>query len=169
MVLHGWAVAMRGDSAAGIAEIRGSLEAQLAAGALIARPQFCAILADACLHAGDINGALEAIAEGLECSARTADRYWDSELHRLRGEALVLGDASDAEVDACFERAIADTRAREAKSLELRAATNAARVWQARGDGARGRRVLQPVHDWFTEGFATRDLLAARALLASLP
>jgi hypothetical protein len=53
MVLHGWAVATLGRVDEGLAEIRSSLAGQLAAGSLIARPQFLAILADACLARGD--------------------------------------------------------------------------------------------------------------------
>jgi DNA-binding SARP family transcriptional activator/predicted ATPase len=168
MVLHGWAVAMQGQVDEGLAEIRGSLAGQLAAGSLIARPQFLAILADACLHAGRVDDTLAATSEGLECSAATADHYWDSELERLRAEALVRSDGSDEEIDACFQRALDDASARDAKSLELRAATSAARVWQARGERARARATLARVYDWFTEGFDTPDLVAARALLDAL-
>ena len=104
MVLHGWALAMRGSVDEGLSEIRGSLAGQLAAGSLIARPQFIAILADACLYAGRLDEALAATAEGLECSAATADHYWDSELERLRGEALNRAGGAAAEVDACLRR-----------------------------------------------------------------
>jgi predicted ATPase len=59
-------------------------------------------------------------------------------------------------------------RDRRAKSLELRAATNLARLLQGRGDSTRGRAVLKPVYDWFTEGFDTADLTEARVLLEEL-
>jgi predicted ATPase len=168
MVLHGWAVAAEGRMDEGLAEIRGSLAAQLAAGSLIARPQFLAILADACLRAGRHADALAAAAEGLEYSAATADHYWDSELERFRGEALNTLGGDTADIDACFRRAIDDARARGAKSLELRAATSAARVWQSRGERALARDTLAPVYAWFTEGFDTRDLSDARSLLDAL-
>jgi predicted ATPase len=168
MVHHGWAVAMQGSVDAGLSEIRGSLAGQLAAGSLIARPQFLAMLAHACLHAGRLDEALAATAEGLECSAATADHYWDSELERLRGEALHRAGGDAVEIDACFRRAIEDARARGAKSLELRAATSAARVWQSRGGRALARETLAGIYGWFTEGFGTADLVAARSLLDSL-
>jgi predicted ATPase len=168
MVHHGWALVMQGGVDAGLSEIRGSLAAQLAAGSLIARPQFLAMLAHACLHAGRLDEALTAAAEGLECSAATADHYWDSELERLRGEAMYRAGGDAAEVDACFRRAIEDARARGAKSLELRAATSAARVWQARGERALARQTLKGIYDWFTEGFGTADLTTARWVLDSL-
>ena len=126
------------------------------------------MLADACLCDGRLDEALAAADDGLACSARTSDHYWDSELERLRGETLHRTGAEAADVDACFERAITDARAREAKSLELRAATTAALVWQGRGERERARQVLSPCYEWFTEGFDTPDLVAARQLLETL-
>jgi predicted ATPase len=168
MVLHGWAVATLGRVDEGLEEIRSSLAEQLTAGSLIARPQFLAILADACLRTGRLDDVLAATAEGLECSAATADRYWDSELERFRAEALHALGSDTAEVDACLRRAMDDARARDAKSLELRAATSAARVWASRGERSLARDTLAPVYAWFSEGFDTQDLIGARSLLDAL-
>ena len=166
--MHGWALAMQGRVDEGLSEMRTSLAEQTAAGSLIAQPQFLAMVADACLSAKRYDEALAASAQGLECSAATSDHYWDSELVRLRGETLCEAGGDIAEIDACFRRAITDARERGAKSMELRAATSAARVWQRRGDRALARETLAPVYGWFTEGFGTADLIAARTLLESL-
>lgn len=168
MVLHGWALSRQGRVDEGLAEIQASLAGQLAAGSLIARPQFLAVLADGYLHAGHFDEVLTAVTEGLTCSASTSDHYWDSELERLRGEALIHLGGDEASIAACFERAITDARSRSAKSLELRAATSAARFHLAQGNRAAARETLSSVYSWFTEGFATADLIAARALLESL-
>jgi len=168
MVLHGWALAAEGRVEDGLSEIRNSLAGQLAAGALIARPQFLAILADACLRAGRHDEVLAATTEGLDCSAATGDVYWDSELQRVRGEALHRLSPGATEIDACFHRAIAEARAHGAKSLELRATTSAARVWASRGARAEAREMLAQIYASFTEGFRTADLIAARSLLDSL-
>ncbi|HET9683644.1 MAG TPA: hypothetical protein VFP15_06040, partial [Gemmatimonadaceae bacterium] len=168
MVLHGWAVAMQGRVDEGVAEINASLAGQLAAGSLVARPQFLALLADVYSRAGRYDDVLMAVSEGLTCSASTADHYWDSELERFRGEAMFHLGGDDAGIAACFERAMLDARSRSAKSLELRAATSAARFHQARGNPALARETLSGVYGWFTEGFDTTDLLAARTLLESL-
>jgi predicted ATPase len=168
MVLHGWALVVLGRVDEGLSEIRVSLAGQLAAGSLIARPQFVAIHADACLHAGRNEDVLAAAAEGLSCSAATSDHYWDSELERLRGDALHRLGGDPTEIDACYQRAISDARARGARSLELRAATSAARVGLARGDRAGARETLSTIHEWFTEGRETADLKAARSVMDSL-
>ena len=59
-------------------------------------------------------------------------------------------------------------RQQQARSLELRAATSLARLWQRRGKRTEARELLAPVYDWFTEGFDTADLQEARALLEAL-
>jgi hypothetical protein len=73
-----------------------------------------------------------------------------------------------ADPERCFRRAIETARRRSARSLELRAVTSLARLWQARGEGARARRLLAPLCRWFVEGADTADLRAARQLLAAL-
>ena len=56
----------------------------------------------------------------------------------------------------------------QAKSWELRAALSLARLWRDQGKVRQARELLAPVYDWFTEGFDTRDLKEAKALLAEL-
>lgn len=126
------------------------------------------MLADACCHAGRYHEALAAIDEGLASSALTSDRYWDSELERLRGEALQHTGAGRAEISACFERSITDARARGAKSLELRSATSAARFSVGPHDRALAQRALSNILASFTEGFDTADLIEARMVLDSM-
>ena len=56
-------------------------------------------------------------------------------------------------------------RQQQAKSWELRAATSLARLWRSQDRPAEARNLLTPVYEWFTEGFDTRDLREAKALL----
>ena len=80
-----------------------------------------------------------------------------------RVRALIEEDAED-----CFRQAIAIAQKQEAKSLELRAATSLAQLWQGQGKQAEARDLLAPVYDWFTEGFDTADLKDAKALLEAV-
>ena len=59
-------------------------------------------------------------------------------------------------------------RRQEAKTFELRAATSLARLCQRQGKRDAARALLAPLYAWFTEGFDTRDLIEAKALLAEL-
>jgi predicted ATPase len=95
------------------------------------------------------------------------DVYEEAEIHRLHGEAL-LHSAQSVGVEDCFRRALDISRVRGVKSLELRAATSLARYWESRGRRAEALDLLQPVYAWFSEGFDTRDLKDAKALLHRL-
>jgi predicted ATPase len=74
----------------------------------------------------------------------------------------------EQEAEWCFLKAIDIAQKQQAKSLELRAATSLARLWQQQGKSAEAHDLLAPVYNWFTEGFDTKDLQEAHALLAEL-
>ena len=76
--------------------------------------------------------------------------------------------AGNVEATTCFQHALAVARRQQAKSLELRAATSLARLWQRQGKRAEARELLAPVYGWFTEGFDTADLQEAKTWLESL-
>jgi predicted ATPase len=75
---------------------------------------------------------------------------------------------SQAEAETWLQRALDAARPQQAKSLELRAATSLARLWQQQGKRVEARELLAPIYGWFTEGFDTADLQEAKALLAAL-
>jgi predicted ATPase len=75
---------------------------------------------------------------------------------------------TQAEAEACFHKAIEKARQQQAKSLELRAVMSLSRLWQQQGKKAQARRRLAETYGWFTEGFATKDLQEANALLTAL-
>jgi adenylate cyclase len=86
-------------------------------------------------------------------------------------EAGTVGCAHPTEEDeaeACFLKAIEIAQCQQAKSLELRAATSFARLWQQQGRMAEARQLLSEIYHWFTEGFDTKDLQEAKALLDEL-
>ena len=79
-----------------------------------------------------------------------------------------LTPSTQAEAEACFHKAIEIARKQQAKSLELRAAMSLARLWQRQGKRQQAYELLTPVYNWFTEGFDTKDLQEAKALLEDL-
>jgi predicted ATPase len=107
--------------------------------------------------------------EALTAVDKTGEHAWEAELHRLKGELLLLRSAKNRhEAEPCFNRAIEVARGQSAKSLELRAVTSLSRLWRDQGKHKKARDVLHPVYEWFTEGFDTADLKDAKALLDEL-
>jgi predicted ATPase len=103
----------------------------------------------------------------LAVAGETGERWWEAELHRLKGlRLLARGGAVDAQV--AFHEALRIAREQLAKSLELRAATSLARLWGDQGRRTEARDLLAPVYGWFTEGFDTADLKEAKDLLDEL-
>jgi predicted ATPase len=101
---------------------------------------------------------------------KSAVRWWEAELYRLRGELLLQhAVAQPGEAETCFRQALDIARRQQAKSLELRAAMSLCRLWQRQGKRDAARQLLAEVYGWFTEGFDTADLQEAKALLEELP
>jgi tetratricopeptide (TPR) repeat protein len=87
----------------------------------------------------------------------------------LRGELLLhLVEPEVAAAERAFHSALAEARKRSSRSLELRAALSLARLWREQGQHRQCRDLLTPIVEWFTEGFATQDLVDAKALLRDL-
>ena len=83
-------------------------------------------------------------------------------------QPLTPSTPAEAEAEACFLKAIEIARRQQAKSLELRAVTSLSRLWQQQGKKDEARQLLAEIYNWFTEGFDTKDLQEAKALLIEL-
>jgi hypothetical protein len=106
---------------------------------------------------------------GIAQNLRTKQRWWEAEVHRVAGEiALRSPEPNAAKAQAYFQRALVVARQQQAKSWELHASMSLARLWRDQGKVQQARELLAPVYGWFTEGFDTRDLKAAKALLEEL-
>src|SRR6185369_211831 len=123
---------------------------------------------------GQREEGLSVLTEALAVVDRTGERVYEAELYRLKGELTlqpqVQGPRSivEAEAEECFLRAIEIARRQQAKSLELRAAMSLSRLWQQQSKKEGACQMLAEIYRWFTEGFETKDLQEARALLESL-
>ena len=169
MSLRGWALAMQGQGEAGLAQIRQGTAAWRATGAALHVPYLCTLLADVCAHLGHTEAGLQALAEAHTLVEQHEERYWEAEVHRLRGVLLLRQPGTpQAEAEAWLQRALDVARRQEAKALELRAAMSLSRLWQQQGKRVEAYELLAPVYRWFTEGFDTADLQEARALLEEL-
>jgi hypothetical protein len=147
-------------------------------------PYHLASLAEVYGKAGQPEAGLQVLTEAQVTIRQQTLRGYEAEL-RLRGELLLQCDmphlapedialrsislpASVAEAEACFRRALDVAQHQQAKSLELRAALSLSRLWRSQGKCATARQLLGERYGWFTEGFDTRDLREAKALLDTL-
>jgi len=168
-VSRGWALTWQGQGEEGLRQIEQGLAVFRATGAVLHQVYFLALLAEAYQSAGQCHAGLAVLAEALGVVERTEERWYEAELHRLKGELLLQHSIPDEpQAEACFQQALAVARYQQAKSLELRASMSLARLWQQQGKRAVAHALLAPLYGWFTEGFDTADLHKARALLEAL-
>jgi class 3 adenylate cyclase/tetratricopeptide (TPR) repeat protein len=126
------------------------------------------LLADAHLQLGRRADGLAVVEPAIEAIEESEQHLTEAELYRLRGDLLLLAPADEAAAEQSLRRALELARAQGARSWELRTATSIARMFLRRGNRDEARSVLAPVYSWFTEGFATADLIAAKSLLDEL-
>jgi tetratricopeptide (TPR) repeat protein len=167
-LLEGWAMLMRGRPDDAVSRLRESLAGHEATGTALARPSVLALLAHATGMAGRLDEALGYAAEGIADAERTGQRIHLVQLNSTRGDLLLWGgDAPDRAVEAerCFRRALDLASDLRTPMLELRAATNLARLWSQQGRSDAVPALLAPLVGAFSEGLDLHDLRIARALL----
>jgi len=132
-------------------------------------PLYLSYLARAYADIGNFEDAWRCIGEAITAVETAKEKLWETEIHRTAGEIALLSPEPDAaKAEAYFERALGVARAQRAKSWELRGAMSMARLWRDQGKPKQAHELLAPVYGWFTEGFDTRDLQEAKALLDEL-
>jgi predicted ATPase len=125
-------------------------------------------LAAATAELGQLDDAWRHLEDAKAALARQ-EIWCEAEINRVAGELTLIGAKLDPQkAELCFERALAVARQQQAKSWELRAAMSLARLWRDQSKVRQARELLAPVYGWFTEGFDTRDLKEAKALLEEL-
>ncbi|HSF31480.1 MAG TPA: adenylate/guanylate cyclase domain-containing protein [Candidatus Tectomicrobia bacterium] len=194
MVVRGWALAEQGALEEGIEQLKQGLAAWRAMGGELALPHFLSTLAQAYGKVGRVDEGLRVLEEAQAISHKNAERRFEAELLRIRGELLlqqIAGaglkptprEASMAakadvaatslrprlsEVELCFRQAIDLASHQQARSWQLRAVMSLAHLWQTQGRHAEACQILVETYDWFTEGFDTPDLREAKALIEAL-
>jgi predicted ATPase len=165
---RGWARAAteRGDE--GIAEMQRSIsDPMFAEASSIA--QMLVALAETYGKNGRAEEGLDLVAKSLATAERTGQRTAEAELHRLKGELLMIKDPGNvAEAERCLCTAIDVARRQDARLFELRAAVSLAHLLRQQGKTDEARQMLAEIYSWFTEGFDTPDLKEAKSLLDEL-
>jgi predicted ATPase len=166
-VLYGWAQIQNATEQDGRAQMLQAFAEYQATGARLYVPYFTALLAHAGAARGETGEGLRLLADAIARVGETGERWFEAELYRLHGEVLLHLPEPD-QAEAALSQALVSARQHGTKLWELRAATSLARLWRDQGRRTAARELLAPVYAWFTEGFETRDLKDAKALLHEL-
>ena len=150
----------------GIEQILQGLSMSSDLGAVLGRPYTLLLLAQAYEGLDQTDKGLKTIAEALRTVRHTGEEWITPELYRVKGEALRQKATTVAfkESESCFQKSLDMARKRQAKAWELRAAISLSRLWQQRGKTQDAQALLKDMYGWFTEGFTTADLIAAKTL-----
>jgi class 3 adenylate cyclase/predicted ATPase len=167
--LLGCVLALRGSAAEAIDAITSGLADRRAIGSTLYQPLIFSYLARAHADLGQFDEAWRWIGEAMAQVESTKEKWAEAEIHRVAGEIALRSPVPDAaRAVSHFTAALAIARQQQAKSWELRTATSYARLMRDQGRVRDAYDLLAPVYAWFTEGFATKDLKEARALLDEL-
>jgi len=147
--------------------MRGAIAGVETVNAKVLRPLHLGHLASAHASLGQVEVGLDLLCEAIQTLEKTGERFFEAELHRLRG-GMCLTSGKEVEAEAALKRGLEVARLQEARLWELRAATSLAHLWRDQGRSPEARDLLAPVYEWFTEGFDLPDLENARALLDEL-
>jgi class 3 adenylate cyclase/predicted ATPase len=169
MTQKGCVSALIGQASDAVPIITSGITAWRSTGSTLFKPWQLSSLAKAYAELGQFEDAWRSIGEAMTAMETTKERWCEAEVHRVAGEiALMSPEPNAAKAEACFERALEIARGQKAKSWELRAAASLTRLWRDQGKRNKARDLLTSVCGWFSEGFETRDLKQARALLDDL-
>ena len=169
IAFRGALFAETGNASDAVRAITSGMTSLRSTGAALYEPLHLWHLAMAYAELGQPEDARRCIEDAINKVERSMEKALEAELDRVAGEVALKSLAPDTEkAEKYFDRALAVARAQQAKSWELRAATSLARLWRDQGKLQQARELLAPVYGWFTEGFDTRDLREARALLDEL-
>ena len=168
-LIRGRALTWQGDYVQGVAQVNEGLNSWRATGAQLLQPPALGWLAEGYWRAGKSEEGLQQATEALVLVERSGERHCEAELYQHKGELLLQKSQANApQAEGSFQQALEVSRHQQAKSLELRAATSLARLWQQQGKKREAHDLLAPVYNWFTEGFDTADLKDAKALIEEL-
>ena len=165
---RGWATAATGRDEEGIGEMRRSVSDLMAAG-IWASALMLPALVETCGNHGHAKEGLDWVAKGLATAEQTGVRNAEPELHRLKGELLMIKDPGNvAEAERSLRTAINVARRQDTKLFELRATISLGCLLRDTNRRDEARTMLAEIYNWFTEGFDTADLKDAKALLDEL-
>ncbi len=168
-IWRGWALALQGNGAMGMEQIHTGMAATLEMGQTLAQGTLGVPFAEAAWHTGQIEAGQHQLTKTLTALESNEQGDGLAEAYRLQGVFLLCQKVPNTiQAETCFQKALAIACRQQAKSWELRVAVSLARLWFSQGKKEEAYGLLEPVYNWFTEGFDTADLQEAMALLTEL-
>ena len=171
----GYIQALEGQIEEGLTKMHQAMDTLDAIGAGTCFTRLYTRIMEAHIQAGQTEEGLAIYDKAMEVLHKYDELYCEAELHRLKGELLLIGTEGETtqkgkpkEAEALFQKAIEVSRKQQAKSWELRAVMSLCRLWQKQGKKEEALKRLEEIYGWFTEGFDTADLQEAKALLEAL-
>jgi predicted ATPase len=162
-------LALTGDPANALLMLVSARNAFRSTGANFLAPLDLSLQAITHAALGNFDDARRCIAEAMNAMETNKEKWFEADVIRTAGAVELKSPQRDTvKAEGYFERALAVAREQQAKSWELRASMSLARLWRDQGKVQQARELLAPVYGWFTEGFDTRDLKEAKALLEEL-
>lgn len=154
---------LRGDPNA-VDDIRAAIDELIECRFLMRIGSYLAVLTRALLRQGRLEEARKTIAQAIDHQERQGERWCRPELQRVEA-SILFHEGEPLRAEKRLQQALVEARAMGALTFELRIATDLAAHWIAAGRRARATRLLAPIYKKFTEGFETRDLVAASLVL----
>lgn len=167
-MMQGWAMTEQNQLEQGTLRMEQALGELQVLGAGLRRPYYLCLLAEAYRKAGRVADGLDVVTDALTQVREQKQHQFEAELYCVKGKLLRTQGTADEAVEESLYQALDVSRQQEVKSIELRATTTLARLWQVQGKGAEAHVLLAEIYGWFTEGFDTPDLIEAKALLDAL-
>jgi len=168
ILVQGDVFAVMGKASDAVQMITSGIAAMRSTGSTFFAPLHLSYLARAHAELGQFDDAWRCLGEAMTAVETTGEKLWEAEVYRTAGDIALSPEPDAAKAEGYFERALTVARQQQAKSWELRAAMSLGRLWRDQGKSQQARELLAPVYGWFTEGFDTRDLQEAKALLDTL-
>jgi predicted ATPase len=186
-----WTLARQGQRAEGLVQLRQTVSTLYTRREEIIHPYIQHRLAAAYGQAGEPEEGLRIVATALGVMQREGRILWEAHFSHLKGELILQQEGKDretksmkqksatptphspipdpqSEAEACFIKSLEILRTQQARSFELRATMSLARLWQQQGKTKQAHKLLSEIYNWFTEGFDTKDLQEAKALIEEL-
>ncbi|MFN8441393.1 MAG: BTAD domain-containing putative transcriptional regulator [Caldilineaceae bacterium] len=169
LVLREWAIANAEHGQADLALMRQALADRQTRGQVwVNHIHWHACLAESYALAGRITEGLAIVASGQAIAQQCDDLFHRAELYRLQGDLLLAQGETVDKVELAYQQALEIARQRSERLIELRTITKLSRLWQQQGRITEAYQMLAEIYGWFTEGFDTVDLRAAKTLLTEL-